>query len=229
MEYALSDAGSSLLTRQVWILQELLRTSESWTQIFHSDVLGKGFSSMIGKVLEKKGCILLVQSRHPVAVFGAYSASAWYKSAQFYGDEDGHGCSVFSLSPAARYFSTTGFNQNFQYLGSGCTSGINPNGLGLGGQVKNFALFLDESLDFGHSYPSATFNNLQLHHGDSPTFEIETIEVWCPTKEALVEEGEAKKGILQNEKFKADKHILVSLLPSLFSFPQPRTEKLRRC
>ena len=29
--------------------------------------------------------------------------------------------------------------------------------------MKNYGLFLDQSLDVGHSYPCATFNNTQLH------------------------------------------------------------------
>lgn len=32
-----------------------------------------------------------------------------------------------------------------------------PNGLGLGGQVGNYGLFLDASLDTGHSRPNATY------------------------------------------------------------------------
>ena len=64
------------------------------------------------------------------------------------------------------------------------TSGINPNGVGMGGQVKSFAFFLDASLDEGHSYPSATFNNLELHatgkEEAAASFDLDVVEIWCP-------------------------------------------------
>ena len=94
-------------------------------------------------------------------------------------------------------------------------SGINPNGLGFGGQVKNFALFLDSNLDVGHSYPSATFNNLPLHHhctSEGGKFAVELVEVWAPQdvldQEKEASEGNPSKGVLHNEKFKADQMIL---------------------
>ena len=82
---------------------------------------------------------------------GGHGSATWYKGAKFTGmDDGGAGCCVFSLKPRCALYPASGFNGNFQYLASGCTSGINPNGVGMGGQVKNFALFIDSSLDFGH-------------------------------------------------------------------------------
>lgn len=102
-------------------------------------------------------------------------------------------------------------SQNFQYLASGCQSGINPNGLGMGGQVKHFAFYLDSSLDFGHSFPSATFNNSTLLSDKKETdFEVDVIEVWAPSESVSDGSGGEgrKKGVLKNEKFNTDKKIL---------------------
>ena len=106
-------------------------------------------------------------------------------------------------------YKCTGYSTNFQYLASGCSSGLNPNGLGIGGQVKHFALFLDASLDHGHSYPSATYNNTTL--SKSHNFEIDVVEVWMPKSQPLLESMDStttKGGGVLSEAFETDRKIL---------------------
>jgi len=86
--------------------------------------------------------------------------------------------------------------------------------------VKSFAFFLDASLDEGHSYPSATFNNLELHatgkEEAAASFDLDVVEIWCPNHvlQRVAEEEEAarrrKTNVLQNEKFKADQMLLAA-------------------
>lgn len=164
---------------------------------------------MLLSSLEDKHPTLVLVRTAEGSIIGGYSTAAWYRSAKFFGGgEEGGGSScVFSLHPRACVYPSTGFNENFQYLASGCT--VNPNGVGLGGaRVGNFALFISASLDAGHSFPSATFNNLHLHGGEASAFGVDVVEVWCPSS-ALGGEGEGGRcNVLQNEKFKADQVIL---------------------
>ena len=95
----------------------------------------------------------------------------------------------------------------------GCTSGINPNGVAWGGQIDSFGLFIESSMDLGHSCPSATFNNLALHEGGAKTFAIDVVEVWSPAvaeSDAEDELGGSGGGVLNNDKFAADKNILMA-------------------
>jgi hypothetical protein len=182
---------------------------KSWTQLYHSDRQGKAFATFMSEIVERSQTLVLCKASNG-CVFGCFAPCEWHKSAQFYGKElGGHGSYVFSLKPSARIYKCSGWNTNFQYLASGCQSGINPNGLGMGGQVKHFAFYLDSSLDFGHSFPSATFNNSTLLSDPKATnFDVDVIEVWAPSQSVMGDEGKKAKGVLNNEKFNTDRKIL---------------------
>ena len=148
-------------------------------------------------------------------MFGAYNGAApWQITNRYFGGEvGGYGSALFSLKPSSRFYPATGWNENLLYLGNGCTSGINPNGVAWGGQIDSFGLFIESSMDSGHSCPSATFNNLALHEGGAKTFAIDVVEVWSPAvaeSDAEDELGGSGGGVLNNDKFAADKNILMA-------------------
>lgn len=64
-------------------------------------------------------------------------------------------CCIFSLLPTARMYPASGINANLQWCGIGFTQ--LPNGLGFGGQVGHYGLYIDSTMDGGMSRPSATF------------------------------------------------------------------------
>lgn len=62
---------------------------------------------------------------------------------------------IFSLLPTARIYPASGINNHIQWCGVGFSQ--LPNGLGFGGQVGHFGVWIDETLDTGMSRPAATF------------------------------------------------------------------------
>ena len=74
--------------------------------------------------------------------------------------------------------------------------------------MNHFAFFVDASLDSGHSYPSATFNNASLlpDLSSKMDFGIDAVEVWCPTSSSS--DKEKKKGVLSNDQYNTEKQLL---------------------
>ncbi len=95
-----------------------------------------------------------------------------------------------SLPTQARAYKPTGANANCCWFAEGFESV--PCGIGFGGQVGHFGLFVAESMDSGHSRMSATFNNPPLL-GDGPggAFEVDAVEAWAVDADALAEAEEA--------------------------------------
>ncbi|KAJ1841741.1 hypothetical protein LPJ73_006017, partial [Coemansia sp. RSA 2703] len=71
-------------------------------------------------------------------------------------------------------FRTTGFNNNYQYFNY-ATKTL-PNGLGAGGQLKHFGLWIDSNFTCGSSNSAATFGSEQL--SSQRDFVIDVIEAW---------------------------------------------------
>lgn len=80
-----------------------------------------------------------------------------------------------------------------------------PNGIGFGGRVNHFGLFLSASFDQGHTFTCTTFGSPCL----SKTNQIypEVIECWGIIKGARRERQDAIKGTVL-ERFKEDRHML---------------------
>ena len=79
---------------------------------------------------------------------------------------------LFQLLPRIAIYGPSGANQNFQYCGH--TFASLPNGLGFGGQVNYWSLFIDGLFESGMSHKGATFTNptslsadtnFQVQHG----------------------------------------------------------------
>lgn len=64
---------------------------------------------------------------------------------------------LFQLLPKIAVYGPSGANQNFQYCGHNFAS--LPNGLGFGGQVNYWSLFIDGLFESGMSHKGATFTN----------------------------------------------------------------------
>lgn len=80
-----------------------------------------------------------------------------------------------------------------------------PNGIGFGGRVNHFGLFLSAGFDKGHTFTNTTFGNPCL----SKTSQIypDVIECWGVIKGAQQERQDALKGTIL-ERFKEDRHML---------------------
>ncbi|KAI8848306.1 TLD-domain-containing protein, partial [Chytridium lagenaria] len=133
------------------------RTS-MWRQLFSTMSDGKSWSTMVGKI-EDTGSVLVIVRDKEGAVFGAFASQELTTSPKFKGTSDGF---TFTLQPKIEVFKSAGINEHYQYFNYG-TSTL-PNGIGFGGQLDYFGLWIDSDFGKGHSRgnPSSTFSNPPL-------------------------------------------------------------------
>jgi hypothetical protein len=128
-------------------------------------------------------------------IFGGYNRTEWKNSPKFYGDVTSF---LFTLSPEINVYRTTGINTNYMYLCHGSRTLVS--GLGMGGQLEYFGLYVDDSFAGGHCRgdKSTTFGNPPLC-GNEEEYEIDCVEVWI-VKRKIVDEyfDEAKASVLDN-------------------------------
>ena len=75
-------------------------------------------------------------------VFGGFATDSWKLGPKFYGKPESF---LFQLAPTMGVFDTTPFNSNYQYFN--LKQKTMPNGLGMGGQLEYFGLWIDS--EFG--------------------------------------------------------------------------------
>ena len=75
-------------------------------------------------------------------VFGGFATDSWRLGPKFYGKPESF---LFQLSPTVGVFDSTPFNSNYQYFN--LKQKTMPNGLGMGGQLEYFGLWIDS--EFG--------------------------------------------------------------------------------
>lgn len=162
-----------------------------WRFLFSSRLNGESFSSLMGNIVDKGPTIILIKDTKG-HIFGGFASTSWTVGPQFSGTSKNF---IFSLSPNMAIYNTTGFNGHFQYLN--IQQQTFPNGLGMGGQLQYFGLWLDAEYGKGKCAPSCTtYNSPQL--SSSPEFLIDRVEVWAVGPEPIndEEEGEIRPSIL---------------------------------
>ena len=75
-------------------------------------------------------------------MFGGFATDSWRLGPKFYGKPESF---LFQLSPTVGVFDSTPFNSNYQYFN--LKQKTMPNGLGMGGQLEYFGLWIDS--EFG--------------------------------------------------------------------------------
>lgn len=180
-----------------------LQDLEEWKLLYHSSLNGLSFSTFFGSISNEKGPTLLIVKDKEGCVFGGYASQPWERHADFYGDMK---CFLFQLYPTASIFRPTGANNNLQWCAVNFSSENIPNGIGFGGQVNHFGLFLTANLDQGHTFPCTTFGSPSL----SKTSKIypEVIECWGVVQKgvSLRNQDNVKGTVL--ERFKEDRNML---------------------
>ena len=90
--------------------------------------------------------------------FGGFNSDSWSPGPKFFGQST---CFLFSLTPRMHSYETTRFNSNYAYFN--LKQKTMPNGLGMGGQLDFFALWLDSEYGRGKCAPScSSFQSPQL-------------------------------------------------------------------
>lgn len=82
-----------------------------------------------------------------------------------------------------------------------------PNGIGFGGKINHFGVFVSANFDQGHTFSSTTFGNPSL--SNATRIYPETIECWgvVPKAKGEDDKSEVAKGSVL-ERFKEDRHML---------------------
>ncbi|KAL0337046.1 UNVERIFIED_CONTAM: Magnesium transporter MRS2-3 [Sesamum calycinum] len=89
-------------------------------------------------------------------IYGGYASQPWERHSDFYGDMRSF---LFQLYPVASIFRPTGANHNLQWCAVNFSSESIPNGIGFGGRVNHFGLFLSANFDQGHTFSCITFGS----------------------------------------------------------------------
>lgn len=145
-----------------------------WRLLYSNNLHGDSFAQLVRYVCRKGPNLVVVRDKE-AHVFGAYVSQDWKLKPNFYGSSD---CFLFTLQPCLGIYNSTGYNENFMYFNQGQET--LPNGLGLGGQLDYFGLWIDHSFNNGHSKAKpkcTTFGSPQL--SGSAEFVVDSIEVWA--------------------------------------------------
>ena len=81
-----------------------------------------------------------------------------------------------------------------------------PNGIGFGGKVHHFGLFLSANFDQGHTFPCTTFGSPCLSKNSRICPEV--IECWGVVRKAADEEKQGGATGTVLERFKKNRHML---------------------
>jgi len=160
-----------------------------WRLLFNSDLQGQSFSKLEGALTAKAAqtptLIVVREGGEGGHVFGGFTSHPWSKpGSQFFG---GNSCFLFNLSPRHFAYETTPFNNNYQYYNVNAKTF--PNGIGMGGQIDFFGLWLDSEYGKGKCAPScSSYASPQLSKEESFTFDH--VEVWGIGDEPVEDEDE---------------------------------------
>ncbi|XP_050532754.1 MTOR-associated protein MEAK7 [Daktulosphaira vitifoliae] len=173
----------------------------NWRLLFSSSYHGESFQSLTTAIIDQGSTIIIVKdtSGH---VFGGFASQPWLLKPKFYGDSS---CFLFSLYPNLNYCAASGNNEHFMYMNSG--QHTLPNGIGMGGQMSYWGLWLDSEYGKGQcSVSCSTFSNY-LMPAKSKDFMIDSLEVWC-VKEKSRNESDEEERILPNNRDNWDMKLL---------------------
>ncbi|KAL3142937.1 hypothetical protein ABBQ38_003222 [Trebouxia sp. C0009 RCD-2024] len=198
----ISETSCLLSPQFAWLLSSRLpaKQSDTWELLFYSNKHGQSFNTFMGKVAGKGPTMLLVKDKAG-HVFGGYASEPWLKNGKYYGNFSSF---LFQLLPSVAVYTPSGVNQNFQYCGHNFAS--LPNGIGFGGQVGYWSLFVDGSFEKGMSHKGATYTNTTALSADT-RFEVDVVECWLtqqPEEDAL---GPPAAGSVL-DRFKEDRNLM---------------------
>lgn len=163
----------------------------AYHRLYTSAADGLSFNRLQNAVLGYGGPTLMVIRSTSGGIFGAFTASAWKESKDFYGNTD---CFLYQLSPCTAVYRPTANDRNFMYCNSAARSrgyDQQAHGMGFGGDVQEPRLFLPESFDdCVAASQDLTFENGRLlpdvgssagqqqQQQHRKVFDIDSLEVW---------------------------------------------------
>lgn len=184
--------GSRLKFDQIWILKQHIQEKQGWEIIYSTDIHGKNWTMFLEKVLLPQSCLIVIKDDDDF-VFGVYVHSGLSINPKFHGTSHNF---MFTLEPKFQIYHSTGLNSNYQYLNTGTQS--LPNGIGFGGQIDYFGLFLNAGLSgkCDADPRSTTFNSPVL--SSKKEFNTKSIEIISIIQKECLNDDPADS-ILANE------------------------------
>ncbi|KAL1923114.1 uncharacterized protein VTP21DRAFT_9490 [Calcarisporiella thermophila] len=140
--------------------------------LFSSRRDGASFTAFTNAIIDAGSTLLVVKDKNG-KVFGGFADADWEQRPNFYGNQKNF---LFTLDPL-RLYRTSSYNTNFQYLNFGAQT--LPNGLGMGGQLDYFGLWIASDFLHGHSKAGplcSTYNSPCL--ATNQDFLVDDVEVW---------------------------------------------------
>ncbi|KAK2989165.1 hypothetical protein RJ640_014128 [Escallonia rubra] len=190
----------------------------SWTSYFHAAYVKCRYLRLsispyyphcsfpiecITKCRNDDGPTLLIIKDKEGYIYGGYASQPWQRHADFYGDMKSF---LFQLYPQASIFRPTGANSNLQWCAVNFSSESIPNGIGFGGRINHFGMFLSANFDQGHTFSCITFGSPCMSKANQIYPEV--IECWgVVPKGAQQERKNGVKGTVL-ERFKEDRNML---------------------
>jgi len=187
--------GQNLMPHVALLATRTAKMHGPWVKLYNSQEDGISFNRVCHKILGYGGPTILLIRDTGGAVFGGLAPSQWRANNEMYGEGEGF---VFRLAPDFRiYPARVGGNGSFMYLN---LKGFSlPHGMGLGGTIGNFRIFLPESLEECTSTTRClTFENGVLSSAGKGTFEIQDLEIWgCGGSEDQVQKAMGKQVLVR--------------------------------
>ena len=191
-----SDSNTKLSPADAFFLNSCLSDRElrqEWRPLFNSSKDGESFSKFHAALTNAKTSrtptlIIVWEDGKDGNIFGGYGSHPWAVGPKFFGDNT---CFLFNLHPKQYNYEALRYNSNYQYLNSKAKTF--PNGLGMGGQLEYFALWLDAEYGKGKCVKScSSFASPQLSHNEDFTYHH--VEVWGVGEEPEEDEDEEGAG-----------------------------------
>ncbi|XP_036391394.1 MTOR-associated protein MEAK7 [Megalops cyprinoides] len=162
-----------------------------WRLLFSTRVHGESFTRLVSGCARRGPSVLLARDSRGYE-FGGFASQSWDAKPQFQGDSR---CFLFSARPSLRVYTCTGYNQHYMYLNQGQQT--MPNGLGMGGQLGYFGLWLDSDFGRGHSRARpkcTTYGSPQLSGEEE--FVLDALEVWGVGQPPESQQAPVKRSVL---------------------------------
>ena len=150
---------------------------QRWRPLFNSAQDGESFSKFQAAITTAKTSrtptfVIVWEDGDDGHILGGYGSHPWTLGPKFFGDNTSF---LFNLHPKHYMYESLRYNTNYQYLN--LKQKTMPNGLGMGGQLEFFGLWLDAEYGKGKCTPSCSSFAAPLlsKHED---FTFHHVEVW---------------------------------------------------
>jgi len=158
-----------------------------WRPLFNTNVHGESFAKFAGCIMHQGPTIIVIWDEKD-NVFGGFATDSWKLGPKFYGRTESF---LFHLHPKMNIYESTPFNTNFQYFN--LKQKTMPNGLGIGGQLDYFGLWIDSEFGIVKTSPScSTYHSAQLGELDGKIKKLEVFGVG----ELIEDEMEGGRSVL---------------------------------